>query len=185
MKTPDVPFNAFGVKAIRMCGRIVLMLAVCALVLFPATSIAAEHFDGNWHTKLTCPPKGDTEGYTWQFPSVIENNNLRGEHGTAGQPGYLLIEGKVAEDGNVKVTANGIVASRKYARGIFAAKGEEYSWDVKVHFTENEGSGTRSTGLGIVGRPCTLEFVKQAAASETVPDTNAPHPATPSATAPK
>lgn len=145
--------------------RLMLLLVAGALVLAPARSIAGEKFDGTWQTKLTCPAKGDTEGYTWQFLSAIENGNLRGERGTAGQPGYLLIEGKVAADGNAKVTANGIVYSRQYARGVFAAKGEPYSYNVKAHFTETEGAGTRDQGLGIVGRPCTFEFVKQMVAS--------------------
>lgn len=153
-----------------MMRKLVRFLVVCALVLLPATLLAGERFDGNWQTKLTCPPKGETEGYTWQFPSVIQNSNLRGEHGTAGQPGYLLIEGKIAEDGNAKVSASGIVYSRQYARGVFAAKGESYSYNVKVHFTETEGSGTRDQGLGIVGRPCTFEFVKQSAASPAAGD---------------
>ena len=149
--------------------RTMTALAVCALLLAPAASIAGERFDGNWQTTLTCPAKGETEGYTWKFASVIQNGNLRGERGTAGAPGYLLIEGKVGEDGNVKVSASGIVASRQYARGVFAAKGESYSYDVKVHFTETAGSGTRETGLGIVGRPCTFDFMKQAAAPAAAP----------------
>ena len=164
----------FGGRTLRVYWKVARVVLVCALVLAPATSIAGERFDGNWATTLTCPPKGDTEGYTWKFPSVITGNNLRGEHGTAGQPGYLLIEGTIGGDGNAKVTANGIVASRKYARGVFAAKGEEYSWDVKVHFTESEGSGTRNTGLGIGGRPCTLDFVKQEVAA---PAASTPAPA--------
>jgi hypothetical protein len=143
--------------------RTMTALVVCALLLAPAASIAGERFDGAWKTTLTCPAKGDTDGYTWVFASAIKDGNLRGEHGTAGQPGYLLIEGKVAEDGNVKISANGIVASRQYARGIFAAKGESYSYNVKAHFTEAAGSGVRDQGLGIVGRPCTFDFVKQAA----------------------
>ena len=118
-------------------------------------------FDGKWLTKLACPAKGSTEGYTWQFASVIQNNNFRGEHGTAGEPGYLLIEGKIAENGSAKLTANGIVASRKYARGVLAHKGEEYSYNIKAEFKDTEGSGTRDTGVGIIGRPCTFDFVKQ------------------------
>ena len=149
--------------------RTMTALVVCALLLAPAASIAGERFDGNWQTTLTCPAKGETDGYTWKFPSVIQNGNLRGEHGTAGEPGYLLIEGKIAEDGNVKISANGIVASRQYARGVFAAKGESYSYNVKAHFTEAEGSGVRDQGLGIVGRPCTFDFVKQAAAPAAAP----------------
>jgi hypothetical protein len=127
----------------------------------PAQSAAGQRFDGQWQTKLTCPPKGSTEGYTWQFSSVIQNGDFRGEHGTAGEPGYLLIEGKIGEDGKAKLSANGLAASRKYTRGIFAHKGEEYSYDIKAQFKPTEGEGTRNEGLGIAGRACTFEFVKQ------------------------
>jgi hypothetical protein len=143
----------------------VRLLLVCALILLPGISIAGERFDGQWSTKLTCPAKGNTEGYTWQFASVIENSAFRGEHGKAGEPGYLLIEGKIASDGKAKLSANGIVASRKYARGVFAHQGEEYSYDIKAQFNEADGTGTRNEGLGVVGRPCTFEFVKQQATS--------------------
>jgi hypothetical protein len=146
---------------------VVMVLVICTLILLPGISVAGEHFDGNWATKLTCPSKGNTEGYSWQFASVIQNNNFRGEHGTAGQPGYLLIEGKIADDGSAKLSATGIVASRKYARGVFAHKGEEYNCDIKARFKETEGTGTKSEGLGIVGRACTFEFVKQAPSEAT------------------
>jgi hypothetical protein len=144
--------------------KLFAVVAVCGLMVLPAASIAGERFDGTWQTTLTCPAKGDTEGYTWKFASVIQSGSLRGERGTAGEPGYLLIEGKVAEDGNFKVTANGIVYSRQYARGVLAAKGESYSYTVKGHFADSEGSGVRDQGLGIVGRPCTFDFKKQVAA---------------------
>ena len=146
--------------------KAVKLLVVSALMLLPGIAIAGEKFDGNWLTKLTCPAKGKTEGYTWQFPSVVTGGNLRGERGTAGEPGYLLIEGKIAEDGKAKLSANGIVASRKYARGITAHSGEDYSYNIKAQFKETEGTGTRDEGLGIVGRPCTFEFAKQQAASQ-------------------
>jgi hypothetical protein len=142
------------------------LLIACALILLPGISVAAERFDGNWLTKLTCPAKGNTEGYTWRLASVILNSNFRGEHGTAGEPGYLLIEGKIAEDGSAKLSAAGIVASRKYARGVLAHKGEEYSYNIDAQFKETEGTGTRNEGLGIVGRACTLEFVKPQATSQ-------------------
>jgi hypothetical protein len=138
---------------------------VCALILLPGILVAADQFDGNWQTTLACPAKGNTEGYTWRFASVILNSNFRGEHGTAGEPGYLLIEGKIKEDGSAKLSANGVVASRKYARGVFAHKGEDYSYDLKAQFKESEGTGARNEGLGIVGRACTFEFVKQPATS--------------------
>jgi hypothetical protein len=144
----------------------ILLLVVLAVAVLPGISIAGESFDGTWHTTLTCPPKGSTDGYTWKFDSTIQNSNLHGERGTAGQPGYFMIEGKVAQDGHAKLSASGIVSSRKYARGVFAAKGEDYSYNVKAQFGAVEGTGTRDQGLGIVGRTCTFEFVKQQGASQ-------------------
>jgi len=141
--------------------KAVRLLVASALILLPGISIAADRYDGNWQTKLTCPPKGETEDYTWQFPSVIQNSMFHGERGTAGEPGYLTIDGKINEDGSAKLSANGIVASRKYARGVFAHKGEDYSYDVKAQFKDTEGTGTKSQGLGIVGRTCVFDFVKQ------------------------
>lgn len=131
------------------------------MVLLPAVSFAGDRFDGKWLTTLTCPAKGNTEGYTWKIPSVITSGNFRGERGTADQPGYLLITGPIKDDGSAKLTANGIVVSRKYARGVFAHGGEEYSYNIKAQFKETEGTGSRDEGLGLVGRPCTFEFVKQ------------------------
>jgi hypothetical protein len=142
--------------------RIVIFSSLaCAIILLPGTSIADEHFDGSWLTKLTCPPKGNTEGYTWQFVSVIQNNTLHGERGTVDQPGYFTLDGKIAENGSAKLSANGIVYSRKYARSVFAHQGADYSYEVKAQFQETQGTGTKSEGLGIVGRTCTFEFTKQ------------------------
>jgi hypothetical protein len=130
-------------------------------IAFGQSASSPARFDGKWLTKLACPEKGNTEAYTWQFASVVQNSNFRGQHGTAGEPGYLLIEGKIAEDGNAKLAATGIVASRKYARGVLAHKGADYNYNIKAKFQNTEGTGTRDTGLGIVGRPCTFDFVKQ------------------------
>jgi hypothetical protein len=136
-------------------------LIVCAFIFLPGILIATERFDGNWHTKLACPAKGKTEGYTWVFSGVIQNSIYHGERGTAGEPGYFSLDGKIANDGSAKLTGSGIVKSREYARGVFAHSGEEYSWDIKAQFKDTEGSGTRNEGLGIVGRPCTVDFTRQ------------------------
>ena len=145
--------------------RSIRPLVVTALIFLPAASFGGERFDGNWQTKLTCPPKGNTEGYTWQFPAVIQNSNFHGEHDAAGQPGYLLIEGPIADDGNARLSANGIIASREYAKGVFAHQGESYSYEIKAQFKVTTGTGARNQGLGVVGRPCTFEFTKQQAGS--------------------
>jgi hypothetical protein len=145
--------------------RYTRLFIMCALLFVPGVLIAGEHFDGTWHTKVVCPAKGNTEGFTWNFDSVIQGGNLRGSRGTEGQPGWFVLEGKVADDGGAKLMGNGIVYSRQYARGVFVHKGEAYTWDVKAQFKDAEGSGQRNEGLGIVGRACTFEFVKQQAAA--------------------
>lgn len=137
-----------------------------ALLLVSAASVSGQRFDGSWDTTMSCPAKGSTEGYTWHFVSVIRNSVLHGERGTADEPAWFALDGKIAEDGRAKLTGSGIVASREYARGVFAHKGESYSYDVKAEFDDNKGTGTRNTGLGVVGRPCTFDFVRQSQATQ-------------------
>ena len=76
-----------------------------------------------------------------------------------------MLSGKIEENGSATLTGDGIINSRKYARGVFAHKGEEYTWDVKANFKENDGTGLRDEGLGIIGRPCTFEFSKRLSGS--------------------
>lgn len=140
------------------CGMRVFLIA--AVMLLPAV-MTAQKFDGKWHTKLTCPAKGNTLGYTWEFDSTVTNNVLHGERGTVGEPAFFALDGTIKPDGKAKLSGSGIVASRKYARGVLAHEGAEYSYDVKAEFKEMTGSGVRDEGLGIVGRPCEFEFTKQ------------------------
>jgi hypothetical protein len=128
----------------------------------------AGSFDGVWNTTVTCDAKGGTLGYTLHFISKVNGNVLHGERGTKGQPAYLAIDGKIATDGSAKLTASGNTAGSQYTHGPIKTEGEEYSYAVKSQFTATEGKGERSTGLGIVGRPCHYVFEKQA------PDDSAP-----------
>lgn len=124
---------------------------------------AAGRFDGSWNTTVTCDPKGGTLGYTWHFVSTVTGNVLHGERGTAGQQAYLAIDGKIADNGKAKLSASGVTAGSQYTHGPFKTEGESYSYEVKSEFTATEGKGERSTGLGVVGRPCHWTFEKQAA----------------------
>ena len=158
---------------VRAALRVTAALLIGSIAFAQSTSAPAQaagaagqiapRFDGKWLTKMSCPAKGNTEGYSWQFPSTVQNSNLHGERGTAGEPGYFMIEGKIADDGSAKLSATGIVASRQYARGVLAHKGEDYGYNIKAKFQDTEGTGTRDVGLGVVGRPCTFDFVKQQA----------------------
>ena len=123
----------------------------------------AGSFDGVWKTTVTCEPRGGTLGYTLHFISTVTGNVLHGERGIKGQPAYLAIDGKIAADGSAKLTANGNTAGAQYTHGPIKTEGEEYSYVVKSQFTATNGRGERSTGLGIVGRPCHYVFEKQTA----------------------
>src|SRR5208282_4090618 len=112
--------------------KAVRLVVVGALLLLPGTSIAGGKYDGNFH----------------------------GQHGEEGGPGYLVIEGKIADDGSAKLAAKGTV-TQNHAHGVFAMKGNNYSYNIKAQFEDAKGTGTRDEGAGILGRPCTFEFVKQ------------------------
>jgi hypothetical protein len=104
------------------------------------------------------------EAFAWEFDSVIQGGNLRGVRGTEGEPGSFVLTGKINEDGSAKLSGDGILASRKNARGLFAHKGEPYNWDVRAQFKDTEGTGARNEGLDIIGRACSFEFTKEPAA---------------------
>jgi hypothetical protein len=150
------------------------LLAVIALMLLPDASIAGGKYDGNWTTYLSCEAHGQTEAYKGKFPSEIKDGKFHGQHGEPGGPGYLVIDGNIADDGSAKLSANGTV-TKNNAHGIFAMKGNNYSYDIKAQFTETKGTGTRTEGAGILGRPCTFEFVKQQDAAKQ-PDSLTPAP---------
>lgn len=133
---------------------------VCALMLLPGASIAGGKYDGNWVTHLACEAHGQTPAYKWEFPSTIKDSVFHGQHGEEGGPGYLVIDGKLANDGTSKLEAKGTV-SQSNAHGVFAMKGNNYSYKIKAQFTDVKGTGTRDEGAGILGRNCSFEFTKQ------------------------
>jgi len=137
--------------------------------LLPATSIAAEKFDGKWLVTQNCPAQGRMEALIRQIPSVIDGNNIKGEKGPADQPGYEAITGKIGDDGNAKLDVNGILANRANAHGLFAHKGADYHYTVEAHFDQDKGTGKRDTGLGIESRPCNFTFERQPADAATPP----------------
>lgn len=141
--------------------KAVRLVAVCALILAPAASVAGGRYDGNWTTNLSCEAHGQGEAYKWEFPSTIKDNNFHGVHGEPDGPGYLLIEGKIADDGSAKLSAKGTVVTQQHAHGVFAMKGNNYSYTIKAQFGDAKGTGTRDEGAGILGRPCSFELTKQ------------------------
>jgi len=132
----------------------------CAVMLLPGAAVAGGKFDGTWTTHLACEAHGETPAYKWEFPSEIKDDNFHGQHSEEGSPGYLVIDGKIADDGSAKLKAKGTV-TQNHAHGVFAMKGNNYNYDIKAQFEETKGTGSRDEGAGILGRACTFEFVKQ------------------------
>ena len=147
-----------------------------------AERVAGGKYDGDWITHLACEAHGETPAYKFVFPSTIKDGVFHGQHGEDDGPGYLVIDGKIADDGSAKLTAKGKV-TQNHAHGVFAMKGDNYSYDIKAQFEDTKGTGTRNEGAGILGRSCTFEFVKQPAAGpDSAPDNS--KPAEPPATKP-
>jgi len=142
--------------------NMVRIAAVGAVALLPGASIAGNKFDGNWITHLSCEAHGQTPAYKWDFPSTIKDDVFHGQHGEQDGPGYLVIDGTIADDGSAKLDAKGKVVTQQHAHGVFAMKGDNYSYKIKAQFTGTKGTGTRDEGAGILGRSCTFEFDKQA-----------------------
>jgi hypothetical protein len=142
---------------VQNAGRILL---ICAVTLLPGALVAGGKYDGNWITHLACEAHGQTPAYKWDFPSTIKDGMFTGQHGEKDGPGYLVIEGKINDDGTSKLEAKGTV-SQNNAHGVFAMKGNSYSYKIKAQFSDTKGSGTRDEGAGILGRNCTFDFTKQ------------------------
>jgi hypothetical protein len=141
------------------------LLVVLGLVILPGVLRAGlpsggVSFDGKWLTKMTCPAKGKTEGYIWQFPAVVTGGNFHGEHGSIGDGSHLIIDGKIDNNGLARLTAKGPAAARNYDSGLFTTERNDSSYKIKAQFKDTEGTGTRENALG-AGPACTFDFVRQ------------------------
>ena len=154
---------------------LVRLAVLGSLTVLPAggpqtVSNSAGKFDGNWTTHLSCEAHNESPAYKFVFPSTVKDGNFHGQHGEEGNAGYLVIDGKIAEDGSAKLAAKGLVSG---PHGLISSmRGKNYSYNIKAQFTGDKGTGSRDEGAGILGRACTFEFDKQ-------PDGSTPAAATP------
>jgi hypothetical protein len=142
-----------SMKAVQIA--VVLMAALTFLTL-PNISLAGERFDGKWQTTVSCEGARGALGYSYRFVSEVKDGNLRGLHGTEGEPSSLLIEGKIDAEGTGKLYATGRTGSKEYVPGRDTPRGTEYSYNIDAHFKDTTGTGTR-----VEGRPCSFQFEKQ------------------------
>lgn len=137
----------------RVAGSALLFAG--ALAGGQAVSQTTQRFDGNWAVVLTCPAAEDGAlGYTYRFPAQVRGGQLRGQNGTEGSMGYLVLQGPIQADGTALLTANGVTGNPDYSvRRVRQLS--PYSYQVRARFDANRGTGTR-----IEIRACTLEFTK-------------------------
>jgi len=132
------------------------LLIALMLTILPGPSFAGERFDGKWLTTVSCDAARDALGYSYRFVSEVKNGNLRGLHGKEGEPGSLLIEGTISDDGAGKLYATGRTGSKEYVPGRDTPRGTEYNYNIDAHFRDKTGTGAR-----IEGRPCSFQFEKK------------------------
>jgi hypothetical protein len=132
-------------------------IALAALALLPAVSHAGgKRFDGKWTTTVSCEPLRGALGFSYRFVSQVKDGSFHGLHGVEGQPGFLLVEGAIDDDGVAKLYASGKTGSKEYVPGRDTETGTDYGYHINAEFKDKEGTGTR-----VEGRACTLEFEKQ------------------------
>jgi hypothetical protein len=144
------------------CFRILLIFGLAFLpgVSRAGGSRTGVSFDGKWIAKMTCQAQGKAEGYTWEFPAVINDGDFYGEHGSSGDSSHLIIEGKIPNNGSAKLTAKGPAAARNYNTGMFTTDNGDYSYKIKAQFKDMQGTGARENAMG-AGPACSFDFVRQ------------------------
>ena len=142
---------------------------VSALALLPATSIAAEKFDGKWLTTQDCPAQGKMEELIRKIPSTIDGNTIRGEKGTAGEPGYEIVAGHIGDDGNAKLDVNGILANRANAHGLFAQRAKTTTTPSKLTSTATRDPANATPASASRAAPATSPSSANPAAQQPRP----------------
>jgi hypothetical protein len=114
-------------------------------------------FDGGWRVALSCPASADGRAmaYAYEFAAQVKNGVLHGERGSAGEPGWLQLDGPIAADGSASLVAEGLTNIPNYA--LYNVKrGTHFKRAVTAHF-----DGAQGTGSWITIRTCTFTFEKR------------------------
>jgi len=122
----------------------------------PPAATPSQLFDGDWDVSINCPAhESGASAYILDFTARVRNGMLRGEKGTAGEPGWILLSGEIRPDGNADLMARGLTNDPKYTVN-HSRPGAEYNYPVKAAF-----QGARGTGQRQKLRVCDLSFNRQ------------------------
>ena len=131
-------------------------LAFMVLALSVATATAKDRFDGKWVTTVSCEASRGALGFSYRFIGEVKDGNYQGMHGDKGQPGSLLVTGRIEDDGTAKLYADGYTGSKEFVPGTDTPRGTNFGYHIDATFDHRSGNGTR-----VEGRPCTYEFERQ------------------------
>jgi class 3 adenylate cyclase len=127
-------------------------LQIADLILSSPTK--SNVYDGRWLTMISCPAFGRALGYSQELSAEVKDGVYHGGLGTIGQPGSVVIDGKIVSDGTSALFAKGSVGSTIVSGG--SAVGTPYFFHVIAQFEHSHGTGKR-----IEFRPCNLTFIRQ------------------------
>jgi class 3 adenylate cyclase len=111
-------------------------------------------YDGRWSTMISCPAFGRAQGYSQELSAEVKDGAYHAHLGTVGEPGSVVIDGKILSDGTSALFAKGTVGSTAASGG--SAVGTPYFFHVIAQFDPARGTGKR-----IEFRPCNLTFIRQ------------------------
>jgi hypothetical protein len=119
-------------------------------------------FDGRWGVILVCPkaPSGALP-FTVEFTADVKEATLHGEHGHAGHPGWLSLDGRIQPDGAANLEAHGLTGDPHYNLDR-RVQGVPYEHDVTARFDASRGNGNwRARQNDGQVRTCDFTFGKQ------------------------
>ncbi len=136
-----------------------LLLLVAAVLPSLAAHAQTNAFDGAWTVTIVCHEHTDAgvraEGYTFHYPVTVKEGLLHGQRLSEGQPGWMILDGKIHGDGSAELHARGLTNISIYTLH-HVSKGTPYAYDATAQFQNARGSGKR-----IGGRDCELTFLKR------------------------
>jgi hypothetical protein len=145
----------------RTAALLFLALLAGSASMLPCAAfaqVAQNPFDGSWIGRISCPSNTEesgAKGYSYDFPTSVENSLLSGAHGEEGSAGSLKIEGHISPDGNAELRAHGRTANPDFAVSK-PSSGTPYTYRIKAQFERGGGTGTR-----LDARVCNFTFTRQ------------------------
>jgi hypothetical protein len=139
--------------------RTLLACGLCLASMLGATTTKAQKtnlFDGDWHVTLACPRAADGAlPFTFHFAATVTMSVMHGENGTAGHPGWMVLEGKILPNGDAALEAHGLTGQSAYNINQ-TERGVPYRHPVTAHFEAMRGAGQWNAN-----RICDFTFTRQ------------------------